>query len=90
MFSFLARLIVLLIAISVLRSVIMSVRRFLSGIQPNRGPVKFAHSREPASTTLKQDPVCGTYVAIDSSLKKVAGGHVFHFCSPECRDKFNA
>lgn len=90
MFSLIARLIELLILISVVRSVVISVRRFLSGNRPSRGPFRFTNPQQPASTTLKQDPVCGTYVAIDSSLKKVVGGQVFHFCSPECREKFNA
>ena len=40
------------------------------------------------ATVLQPDPVCGTYVSIDSSLKKIVGGKVYHFCSPECRDKF--
>ena len=39
---------------------------------------------------LQQDPVCGTYVAIDSSLKKISDGRVMHFCSAECRDKYRA
>lgn len=39
---------------------------------------------------LQQDPVCGTYVAIDTSLKKVVQGQVLHFCSAECRDKYQA
>jgi YHS domain-containing protein len=38
---------------------------------------------------LQQDPVCGTYVAIDSSLKRVVNDRVLHFCSPECRDKYS-
>jgi YHS domain-containing protein len=37
---------------------------------------------------LQQDPVCGTYVAVDSSLKKIVGGRVIHFCSAECRDRY--
>jgi len=37
---------------------------------------------------LQCDPVCGTYVAVDSSLKKISNGKVFHFCSPECRERF--
>jgi YHS domain-containing protein len=46
--------------------------------------------RPAAATTLQQDPVCGAYVAVDSSLKRAVNGRVLHFCSPECRDKYSA
>ena len=39
---------------------------------------------------LQQDPVCGTYVAVDVSLKRVVNGKVIHFCSAECRDKYSS
>ncbi len=34
------------------------------------------------ATVLQQDPVCGTYVAVDNSLKRIVSGRVVHFCSP--------
>ncbi len=37
---------------------------------------------------LKRDPVCGTYVAAATSVKKTVGGEVLHFCSEACRDKY--
>ena len=88
MLSFLARLILFAIAISVVRSVVTMVQRAFTGgrAQPERA----ARSAQPAATMLQQDPVCGTYVAIDTSLKRVVNGRVIHFCSPECRDKYAA
>jgi YHS domain-containing protein len=54
-------------------------------------PQSAASSGEPSeSTLLHQDPVCGTYVAAASSLRKISGGKVYHFCSEECRNRFNA
>jgi YHS domain-containing protein len=44
----------------------------------------------PLSGELKKDPVCGTYIAAASSIKEKVGGQTFHFCSPECRDKYVA
>jgi YHS domain-containing protein len=41
-----------------------------------------------AGGELKRDPVCGTYVAAATSVKKTVRGEVLHFCSPECRDKY--
>jgi YHS domain-containing protein len=90
MFSFFARLILFAIAISVIRSVIGFVKRAFMGTRTPpavRGP---ARAPGTAATMLQQDPVCGTYVAVDSSLKRVVNGRVLHFCSPECRDKYNS
>lgn len=87
MFAFLERLILFLIAISVIRSVLRFVQGFGARIstqvrrQPNR-------SSGGEATMLRQDPVCGTYVAIDASLKTIVNGQVVHFCSAECRDKY--
>ena len=37
---------------------------------------------------LKRDPVCGTYVPVDNSVRKSVNGEVLYFCSPDCRDKY--
>jgi uncharacterized protein len=44
--------------------------------------------REQSGGELKQDPVCGTFVAVTSSIKRNVDGEVIHFCSTECRDKY--
>jgi YHS domain-containing protein len=93
MFPFIARLILFLIAISVIRAVISFVQRAFTGVRPPtsvRG-ASGARGTTPgtAATMLQQDPVCGTYVAVDSSLKRVVNGRVLHFCSAECRDKYS-
>ena len=90
MFAFLARLILFLVAISIIRSVVSFVQRAFTGARPAasvRGP---ANAPNTATTMLQQDPVCGTYVAVDSSLKRVVNGKVIHFCSEACRDKFSS
>jgi len=90
MLSFLFRLILFAVAISVVRSVIGFVQRAFTGNRTTpvvRGPVGTPGA---AATMLQQDPVCGTYVAVDSSLKRVVNGRVLHFCSPECRDKYSS
>ena len=48
-----------------------------------------ASEAAPGATMLHQDPVCGTYVAADSSLKRIFDGKVLHFCSQECRDRYH-
>lgn len=90
MLRFLAELIVFTVAISVIRSVIGFVQRTFMGGRIT--PATRAARGTPGTTTtmLQQDPVCGTYVAIDSSLKRVVNGRVLHFCSAECRDKYSS
>jgi YHS domain-containing protein len=94
MFSFLARLILFAIAISVIRSVVSFVQRAFSGSRSASQPPPVVRgpggSPGTATTMLQQDPVCGTYVAVDSSLKRVVNGRVLHFCSAECRDKYSS
>ena len=93
MLSLIERLILMLIAVSVIRSVV----RFLQGISGRFGThlnQRVNHSRQAGpqaatgATLLQQDPVCGTYVAIDSSLKRVVNGKVLHFCSDDCRNRY--
>ena len=45
-------------------------------------------SRPQLGGELKKDPVCGTFVAVASSIKKTVNGEVVHFCSTACRDKY--
>jgi YHS domain-containing protein len=85
MFAFLARLFLFMVAISVIRSVVGMVQRAIHGVRPT-APAR----QTTGATMLQQDPVCGTYVAIDSSLKRIVNGRVIHFCSPDCRDKYVA
>ena len=89
MFRFILEFVVFLIAVSVLKSVLRAVQGFFaSASSPNRSQARPQTASREGATVLQQDPVCGTYVAIDTSLKKVVNGKVLHFCSPECRDRW--
>lgn len=44
--------------------------------------------RKIAAGEMVKDPMCGSYVDIDSSIKVRDGRTVHHFCSYECRQKF--
>jgi YHS domain-containing protein len=37
---------------------------------------------------LYRDPVCGTYVSAEISVKLEKSGHITHFCSAECRERY--
>lgn len=44
--------------------------------------------RKIAAGELVKDPVCGTYVDADSSIKVRDGRTLYCFCSYDCRKKF--
>ena len=88
MFAFIERLILIMIAISAIRSAIRFVQGMGSRFRTQARPRPNYAAGAPSATMLQQDPVCGTYVAIDSSLKRIMDGKVVHFCSAECRDKY--
>lgn len=44
--------------------------------------------RKIARGDMVKDPVCGSYVEVDSSIKVRDGKQVHHFCSYDCRQKF--
>ena len=70
-----------------LRHVIMLIMRAFSQMAgvTTRPP---APPREQSGGELKKDPVCGTFVAVASSIKATVKGETIHFCSTECRDKY--
>lgn len=92
MFALIERLISFLIAIYAIRSGLLFLSRLVSGFQHRPTTTAQTPSSRQApqqgATLLQQDPVCGTYVAIDASLKRIVHGKVIHFCSPECRDRY--
>lgn len=44
--------------------------------------------RKIAAGEMVKDPICGTYVDVESSIKVRDGKTVHHFCSYDCRQKF--
>jgi YHS domain-containing protein len=103
MFALLERLIFFLFLISAIRSALKFIARLWQGAGRS-GPARpaFQHpfarrsaaapgpGTTPEATMLHQDPVCGTYVAADTSLKRIFDGKVLHFCSAECRDRYHS
>ncbi|MEO5923907.1 MAG: YHS domain-containing protein [Bryobacteraceae bacterium] len=83
-------LILAILLISVLRGVI----GFIASMFTNAavGPERRAgapNTKETIQTeALKKDPVCGTFVAPSTAVRKERDGKTFYFCSPACRDKF--
>ena len=90
MFRLFFRFLVLLILFAVIRYVITTVARVFSQTmrsnppQPPSGQIP----KTEVGGELKQDPVCGTFVPIASSVRKTVDGEFVYFCSTACRDKF--
>jgi YHS domain-containing protein len=47
-----------------------------------------ARDKKIATGEMVKDPICGTYVDVDSSIKVRDGAKTYCFCSYECRQKF--
>lgn len=92
MFRYVFELIGLLIFFSVVRTAISWALKLFSGsIQSASNhvpPPMNTRSTIHSAGELQKDPVCGTFVPVESSLKRIVSGHAVYFCSPECRDRY--
>ena len=81
------RLLVFIVVMLFLRQVVALIVRGFSQIAGNNGQPP-ATPQPQSGGELKKDPVCGTFVAVASSIKRNVDGQVVHFCSTACRDKY--
>ena len=90
MFRLLFRFLILVVLIALIRYLFAVVSRAISQTFNPHTPSRA--SSAPSSGNLggelKQDPVCGTYVSTQTSVKKTINGELVHFCSSDCPDKF--
>jgi len=87
MFRNVFRLIIIFIGAVFVRHVVVLLMRAFSQMS---GMTTRTPQAPPAQSggELKKDPVCGTFVAVASSIKKTVNGELVHFCSTACRDKY--
>jgi YHS domain-containing protein len=79
-----------LIGRAVLNSILKGIARTASNSFANSGGDRPQQKQQqPPSVTgeLHKDPVCGTYVAESSALKRQVGRETFYYCSENCREK---
>jgi YHS domain-containing protein len=93
MFRAIFYLLVTVVVITVVRSIVGIVLKgfaeaMKSGAAPGAPPQP--SNQIPLTGELKKDPVCGTYIATATSIKKTVAGQTIHFCSEDCRDKYVA
>jgi YHS domain-containing protein len=82
------RLFLVFIAALFVRRVVQLIVQGFSQASRAPGPPPPPEFRPQLDGELKKDPVCGTFVAVSSSIKKTVNGEVVHFCSTACRDKY--
>ena len=65
------------------------MRKLAARILGNAGPVSVPHAKETRSAiALHRDPWCGTYVSPEISFPLEQAGQMLHFCSAECRARY--
>src|ERR1700683_2889665 len=98
MFRAIFYLLVTVVVITVLKSIVGIVLKGVAEAMKSGSTAQGAGARRPGqpqgqgplTVELKKDPVCGTYIAAATSIQEKVGGQTFHFCTPECRDKYVA
>jgi YHS domain-containing protein len=90
MFRVLFELLVVIMLITVLRSVIGIIGKALTGSSTGNRSSQRPSEQVPLSGELKKDPSCGTYISAATSIQENVGGETFYFCSKQCRDKYVA
>ena len=90
MFRVIFELLLVVMLITVLRSVLGIIGKALSGSANRNRPAQRPSEQVPLSGELKKDPACGTYISAATSIKESVGGQTFYFCSKQCRDKYVA
>ena len=89
MFRNVFRLFVIFVVALFVRQVVAVIVRAFSQLTADNSPPQQPRGPQ-AGGELKKDPVCGTFVAVASSIKRNVDGEVIHFCSTACRDKYRA
>ena len=79
-----------IIVISLLRSIIGVLAKGFGSVLDAGSNAPKERPPVPEGGELKKDPVCGTYVAATTALRKSSNGQTHYFCSVDCRDKFRA
>ena len=93
LFRIIPILLIIVILITVLRSVIGAVMKLFGNIVSGAGAAPNGSAngakRPPiqVSGELHRDPVCGTFVAGSTAFQRQDGGQKFYYCSENCRSQ---
>ena len=65
-----------------------SILRFFLRIYLAVNNVRKAETKKVDGAQMHLDPVCGTYVTIETAVKAKFAGEQYYFCSEECCDTY--
>jgi YHS domain-containing protein len=93
MFRAILEFFALLMFFAVARAAIGALGRMFTGAMqapppPGPGQTRASEAILQSAGELRQDPVCGTFVPVATSLNRVVNGETLYFCSAACRDRF--
>jgi uncharacterized protein len=92
MFRSILEFLALLMFFAVARAVIGAIGQMFRGAVQGPPPANVKNNASEAmlqsAGELRKDPVCGTFVPVATSLKRVVNGETIYFCSAACRDQF--
>jgi len=89
---FLLRLLTIVAALLMLRSLLAPLVKAIAGwIRSGGAPSQTAAAGAAPgpSAELKKDPVCGAFVSTELAVTKKVNGQTLHFCSQKCRDEYS-
>jgi hypothetical protein len=72
---------VVVVARAILNSILKNFKKAARAPRPAEPPAPSAGGE------LHKDPVCGTYVAESSAVRRQIGGRTLFYCSEDCRKK---
>jgi hypothetical protein len=90
MFRFILYTLLLIIVISIVKSVVGAVMKSFGDFagRPDAPPrAKGRQSSAQLGGDLHRDPVCGTFVAESTAFQRQLGAQTFYYCSNACREK---
>ncbi|MCZ2078971.1 MAG: hypothetical protein HUU41_10840 [Bryobacteraceae bacterium] len=89
MIRFVTIALIAIVLITLLRFTLGLIAKAFSGAIDPGSTAKGPRGGKVAGGELKKDPVCGTYVPVNSALSgRTAAGETVYFCSERCRVKF--
>lgn len=90
MFRTILYLLIAVLLISIIRMIVGVVMKGFSDLLQSGGAPETRSSpaeNVPLGGELKRDPVCGTFVAESTALKRQIAGKTYFYCSDTCREK---
>lgn len=89
-FSWILRIIVILLVIRLLMRFVGGIMRGLAGDEPSAGRGRRSVPQTREGGRLVRDPNCGTHIPETRALRLGTGDNAVYFCSETCRKQWTA